>query len=167
MMGFTVGAFLLLCSAVAGAGGDAPPETFVIHGGPDGRTATIKVPVGSVSAFSASGAEALDNGDSRVEAMRLRGNVRIDVIGAARSGVSRPIRIRADNVVLELTADEAPHWLNLFRPVRSLRSNEIIGAADDTQTFVGNVSFKVPTSAGSMQITADRIEHSSGTVRGT
>jgi hypothetical protein len=65
--------------------------------------------------------------------------------------------------VLELTADEAPHWLSLFRPARSLRSNEIIGDADDTQTFVGNVSFTVPTSAGSMQITADRIEHSSGT----
>jgi len=52
-----------------------------------------------------------------------------------------------DNVVLELTADEAPHWLNLFRPVRSLRSNEVIGDADATQIFVGNVSFKVPTSA--------------------
>jgi hypothetical protein len=158
---FTVSALLLLCSAVAAAGGDARPETFVIHGGPG--TATIKVPVGSVSAFSASGAEALDNGDSRVEAMRLRGNVRIDVIGTARSGATQPIHIRADNVVLELTADEAPHWLNLFRPARSLRSNEIIGDADETQTFVGNVSFTVPTSAGSMQITADRIEHSSGT----
>jgi hypothetical protein len=167
-MGFALGALLSLCSAVAGAGGDARPETFVIHGGPDGgRTATIKVPVGSIATFSANGAETLDNGDSRVEAMRLHGNVRIDIIGTIQSGVSQPIHIQADNVVLELTADETPHWLNLFRPVRSLRSNEVIGDADATQIFVGNVSFKVPTSAGPMQITADRIEHSSGTVTGT
>jgi hypothetical protein len=163
---FIVSALLLLCSAAAGAAGDAQPEIFVVHGGPYGRTATIKVPVGSVSAFSANGAEALDNGDSRVEAMRLRGNVRIDVRGQARSGVSQLIHIRAENVLLELTADEAPHWLSLFRPTRSLRSNEIFGEADETQTFVGDVSFTVPTSAGSMQITADRIEHSSGTSAG-
>jgi hypothetical protein len=163
----TIGALLLLCSAAAGAAGDARPETFVIHGGQDGRAATIKIPVGSVSAFSASGAEALNFGDSHVEAMRLRGNVRIDVIGQARSGVMQPIRIRADNVVLELTADEGPHWLSLFRPARSLRSNEIIVDADDTQTFVGNVSFTVPTSAGSMQITADRVEHSAGAASGS
>ncbi len=164
---FTIGALLLLCSAGAGAARDARPETFVIHGGRDGRAATIKIPVGSVSAFSANGAEALNYGDSRVEAMRLRGSVRIDVIGPARSGVTQPIHIRAENVVLELTADEAPHWLSLFRPVRSLRSNEIIVDADDTQTFVGNVSFTVPTSAGSMQITADRIEHSAGAAGGS
>ena len=163
----TVSALLLLCFAAAGAAGDARPETFVIHGGQDGRAATIKIPVGSVSAFSANGAEALNYGDSRVEAMRLRGNVRIDVIGPARSGVTQPIHIRAENVVLELTADEAPHWLSLFRPARSLRSNEIIVDADDTQTFVGNVSFTVPTSAGSMQITADRIEHSAGAAAGS
>jgi hypothetical protein len=164
---FAIGALLLLCSAGAGAAGDARPETFVIHGSRDGRAATIKIPVGSVSAFSANGAEALNYGDSRVEAMRLRGNVRIDVFGPARSGVTQPIHIRADNVVLELTADEAPHWLSLFRAVRSLRSNEIIVDADDTQTFVGDVSFTVPTSAGSMQITADRIEHSAGAAGGS
>jgi hypothetical protein len=167
-----------LCSAAAAAaagGGarDSQPETFVIHAGPDGRAATVKIPVGSVSAFSANGAEALENSDSGVEAMRLRGDVRIDVIGAARSGGTQPIRIRADNVVLELTADpathwyEAPRWLNPFRPSRSLRSNEIIVDADDTQTFVGNVSFTVPTSAGSMQIIADRVDHSTGPVAGS
>jgi len=43
-----------------------------------------------------------------------------------------------------------------------LRSTEIIVDANDTQTFVGNVSFTVPTSAGSMRITADRVEHSAG-----
>jgi hypothetical protein len=172
-MRVTIGALLLLCSAGAGAAGDPRPETFVIHTGRDGRAATVKIPVGSVSAFSANGAEALNYGDSRVEAMRLRGDVRIDVIGPARSGVTQPIRIRADNVVLELTADETPHWyapphwLSLFRPARSLRSNEIIVDADDTQTFVGNVSFTVPTSAGSMQITADRVEHSTGPSTGS
>jgi hypothetical protein len=81
--------------------------------------------------------------------------------------VTQPIQIRAENVVLELTADETPHWLSLFRPVRSLRSNEVIVDTDDTQTFVGNVSFTVPTSAGSMQITADRVEHSAGAASGS
>jgi hypothetical protein len=147
-------ALVLLCSAGAGAG-EIRPETFVIRTGRDGRAATIKIPVGAVSAFSANGAEALNSGDSGVEAMRLRGNVRIDVIGTAQ-----PIRIRADNVVLELTADETPHRLAAFRPIRRLRSAEIIVDADDTQTFVGNVSFTVPTSAGSMQINADRVEYS-------
>jgi lipopolysaccharide assembly outer membrane protein LptD (OstA) len=154
---FTISALFLLCSAGAVAAGDSRPETFVIEASRDGREATIKIPVGAVSAFSANRAEALNYGDSRVEAMRLRGNVRIEVIGTPQ-----PIRIRADHVVLELTADEAPHWLSLFRPARKLRSTEIIVDADNTQTFVGNVSFTVPTSAGSMQITADRVEHSAG-----
>jgi lipopolysaccharide assembly outer membrane protein LptD (OstA) len=154
---FTFSALFLLCSAAAVAAGGSRPETFVIQASRDGSEATIKIPVGAVSAFSANRAEALNYGDSRVEAMRLRGNVRIEVIGT-----SQPIRIRADHVVLELTADEAPHWLNLFRPARKLRSTEIIVDANDTQTFVGNVSFTVPTSAGSMQITADRVEHSAG-----
>ncbi len=154
---FTISALFLLCSAGAVAAGDGRPETFVIQASQDGREATIKIPVGAVSAFSANRAEALNYGDSRVEAMRLGGDVRIDVIGTPQ-----PIRIRADHVVLELTADEAPHWLNLFRSVRRLRSTEIIVDADNTQTFVGNVSFTVPTSAGSMQITADRVEHSAG-----
>jgi len=154
---FTISALFLLCSAASVAAGDSRPETFVIQASRDGREATIKIPVGAVSAFSANRAEALNYGDTGVEAMRLRGNVRIDVIGTPQ-----PIRIRADHVVLELTADETPHWLGLFRPSRKLRSTEIIVDANDTQTFVGNVSFTVPTSAGSMQITADRVEHSAG-----
>jgi hypothetical protein len=151
----TISAVLFLCSAVASAAGEHRPETFVIRAGRDGHAATIKIPVGAVSAFSANGAEALNYGDSRIEAMRLRGNVRIDVIGTGS-----PIRIRADNVVLELTADETPPRLGMIRPVRQVRSTEIIVDADDSQTFVGNVSFTVPTSAGSMQITAERVEHS-------
>jgi hypothetical protein len=149
---------LLLCSAAAFASGERRPETFVVHTGRAGRVATIKIPVGAVSAFSATGAEALNYRDSRVEAMRLHGNVRIEVIGAGQ-----PIRIRADNVVLELTADETPHALGVSQPVRRLHSTEIIVEADDSQTFVGNVSFTVPTSAGSMEITADRVEHSGST----
>jgi len=162
----TIGALCLLCSAAAGAAGDSRPETFVIRASRDGRAATIKIPVGAVSAFSANAAEALNFGDSRVEAMRLRGNVWIDVIGTGQAGAAQAIRIRADNVVLELTADEAPHRLSMFRPVRRLRSTEIIVGADDTQTFVGNVSFTLPTSAGAMQITADRVEHSVGAAGG-
>jgi hypothetical protein len=151
----TISALLFLCSAAAGAAGERRPETFVIHASRDGHAATIKIPVGAVSAFSANGAEALNYADSRIEAMRLRGNVRIEVIGTGR-----PIRIQADNVVLELTADEAPQRLGVLRPVRQMRSTEVIVDADDSQTFVGNVSFTVPTSAGSMQITAERVEHS-------
>jgi len=138
--------------------GERRPETFVIRASRDGRAATIKIPAGAIAAFSANGAEALNYPDNRVEAMRLRGDVRIDVIGTAQ-----PIRIRADNVVLELTADEAPHRFALSHPVRRMHSTEIIVDADDTQTFVGNVSFTLPTSAGSMQITADRVEHSGST----
>ena len=79
-------------------------ETFVIQAGGDGREATVKVPVGAVSAFSANSAVALTNyADPKVEAMRLSGDVRIQVIGSPV-----PIQIRADHVVLELTADEAP-----------------------------------------------------------
>ena len=60
------------------------------------------MPVGAVSAFSASYAEALnDYAGPEVEAMRLSGDVRIDVIGTGK-----PIEIKADRVVLELTADE-------------------------------------------------------------
>jgi len=152
---FIISVLFLLCSASAMAAGDSRPETFVIQASRDGREATIKIPIGAVSAFSANRAEALNYGDSEVEAMRLRGNVRIEVIGTPQ-----PIQIRADHVVLELTADEVPHRFSLFRPVRKLHSTEIIVDANDTQTFVGNVSFTVPTSAGSMQITADRVEHS-------
>ena len=61
----------------------ARPETFVIQAGQSGREATIKIPVGAVSTFSANAAEALDGMRSRKSRRcGLSGNVRINVIGA-------------------------------------------------------------------------------------
>jgi len=161
---------LLLCAAaatattaVAAAAAQIQPETFVIRAGQSGREATIKIPISAVSTFSANAAEALVGyADPRVEAMRLSGDVLINVVGA-----SRPIQIKADNVVLELTADDAPDKVKsalLSAPTH--RSTEIIVGAKDTQTFVGNVIFTVQTSAGAMQIRADRVEHMGGAAAG-
>ena len=131
------------------------PETFVVHAGQSGETATITIPVGAVCNFSADRAEALvDYADPKVEAMRLSGDVLIRV-----RGTNQPIRIEADRVVLELAADQAPDRGRRSAPIGRLRSTEIIVGGNDTQTFVGNVSFTVPTSAGTMHIRADRVEH--------
>jgi len=131
------------------------PETFVVHAGQGGETAIITIPVGAVFEFSANRAEALvDYADPQVEAMRLSGDVLIRVKGA-----SRPIRIEADRVVLELAADQAPDSAHSARPIGALRSSEIIRDGRDSQTFVGNVSFTVPTTAGTMRIRADRVEY--------
>ncbi len=128
-----------MCAGAASAGGAARPETFVIRASEGGREATIKIPVSAVSGCSANAAEALvDYTDPQVEAMRLRGNVRIEVIGAAQ-----PIEIQADTIVLELTADG-------FSGARA--------AAQPSSPRV----IIVQTSAGAMQITADRIEHTAG-----
>jgi len=128
-----------MCVGAAAAGGAARPETFVIHAGASGREATIKIPVSAVSGCSANAAEALvDYADPQVEAMRLRGNVRIDVIGAAQ-----PIEIQADTIVLELTAD----GFIAARAAGQPRSPRVI---------------VVQTSSGAMQITADWIEHTAG-----
>ena len=142
---------LLLCAASTITAAQTRPETFVIQAGHSGREATIKIPVGAVSTFSANAAEALNGyADPKVEAMRLSGNVLINVIGA-----SQPIQIKADKVVLELTADETP----APGAAALMRSTEIIVGADDSQTFVGNVFFSVQTSSGVMQIRADQVEH--------
>jgi hypothetical protein len=145
---------LLLCAASTVTSAQTRPETFVIQAGHSGREATIKIPVGAVYTFSANAAEALNGyADPKVEAMRLSGNVLINVIGA-----SQPIQIKADKVVLELTADEAPaKWA-----AGLVRSTEIIVGADDSKTFVGNVFFSVQTSSGVMQIRADQVEHMVG-----
>lgn len=135
--------------------GRGAAETFVVHAGRDGETAVITIPVGAVFDFSADRAEALaDYADPKVEAMRLSGDVRILVKGA-----SRPIRIEADRVVLELAADEAPRRAPGAAPIGGLRSSEIIRDGRDAQTFVGNVSFTVPTMAGNMRIQAGRVEY--------
>jgi hypothetical protein len=153
---------LLLCAASTIAAVQAQPELFVIEAGHGSREATIKVPVGAVAAFSANAAEALVGyADPKVEAMRLSGNVLINVTDAGRR-----IQIRADRVVLELTADEKTMNGFLTRAAPTPRSTEIIVGSDDTQTFVGNVVFTVQTAVGPMQIKADRVAHKIGSAAG-
>jgi hypothetical protein len=155
------GAFLL-CAASTIAVAQPQPEVFVIEAGHGNHEATIKVPVGAVAACSANAAEALVGyADPKVEAMRLSGNVLINVTGAGGR-----IQIRADKVVLELTADDKAMSGFLPRAAQMPRSTEIIVDADDTQTFVGNVVFNVQTPAGPMQIRADRLEHRAGSAAG-
>jgi len=139
------------------AAGRSEPETFFIPANSSGRDATITVPVGAVSSFSASSAEALtDYARPEVEAMRLSGDVRIDVIGSGQ-----PIQIKADRVVLELTADDAVErkGSTMLTGSRQLHSTRVIEDGDATQTFLGNVVFTLQTSSGAMQIKADRVEH--------
>ena len=140
-------------------------ETFVIHAGRDGGEAVVKIPVGAVSAFSADRAVALtDYADPKVEAMRLCGDVRIHVIGAPA-----PIQIRADRIVLELTADEAP--AHLFGGLRvhqghRVQSAQVIVDDPQTQTFVGHVVFTEQTPSGALEIKADRLERLTGPFAG-
>jgi hypothetical protein len=135
------GAFLL-CAAAMIAQAQSQSETFVIQAGGSGREATIKIPVGAVATFSANAAEALVGyADPKVEAMRLSGDVRISVMGT-----SQPIQIKADNVVLELTADETPGTATEALALQS---------SDPSVTIV-------QTLAGAMQIKADRVEHEVG-----
>jgi hypothetical protein len=149
-------AALLLCAASAPSGA-APAETFVIQSDKTGREATIKIPVGAVTKLSANFAESLAVADPEFESMRLRGDVLISIAGS-----SRPIQIKADSIVLELTPDSTQ-----FHPVSSradsaanklMRSTTLSGG-DDSQVFVGNVVFDLQTSAGPMEIKADRVEH--------
>jgi hypothetical protein len=153
----TVGYVFLLCAASTMAAGRSEPETFFIPANSSGRDATITVPVGAVSSFSASNAEALTNyAGPEIEAMRLSGDVRIDVIGTGE-----PIEIKADRVVLELTADDAVQRKGSLPLTgsRQLHSSRIIEDGDATQTFVGDVVFTLQTSSGALQIRADRMEH--------
>jgi hypothetical protein len=157
---------LLLCAAGAAHAEEPQPETFVIHASRSGREATIKIPVGAVSAFSANNAQALPGVTGpQVEAMRLSGDVRIDVVGTPA-----PLLIKADIVVLELTADESPDKAASRRlsapPKRQLSSAHVIVEDDDTQAFVGNVVFTVPTASGAMQIRAERVERVTGSPAG-
>ncbi len=146
-----VGYALLLCAASTFASDRIAPETFFIPANFSGADATIKIPVGAVSSFSASNAEALtDFGGPEIEAMRLSGDVRIDVIGTGE-----PIEINADDVV-------GRKGSLIFPGSRQLRSSRIIVDDDATQTFVGNVIFTLQTASGAMQIRADRVERRAG-----
>jgi hypothetical protein len=155
----------LVLAAGSAAARDIQAETFVISAGGGGREATVKIPVGAVSAFSANSAVALtDYADPQVEAMRLSGDVRIHVIGTPA-----PIQIRADHVVLELTADQAPvhpDRVSLGRPGHHVQSAQVIVDDPQTQTFVGHVVFTEETPSGALEIKADRLERLTGPFAG-
>jgi hypothetical protein len=147
---------LLLCAASAYAGA-APAETFVIQSDKTGHEATVKIPVGAVTKLSANFAESLAVTDPEFESMRLRGDVLISIAGSVR-----PIQIKADNIVLELTPDSTQ-----YHPVSSradsaankLTRATTLSGGDDSQVLVGNVVFDLQTAAGPMEIKADRVEH--------
>ena len=146
-----------LATGNAMATGNNEPETFFIPANSSGSDAIIKLPVGAVSSFSASNAEALTGyAGPEIEAMRLSGDVRIDVIGTGE-----PIQIKADRVVLELTADRVVERRGAMPLAgsRQFHSSRVIEDSDATQTFVGNVVFTLQTSSGALQIKADRVEH--------
>lgn len=141
---------------------DIQAETYVIQASGDGMEATVKIPVGAVSAFSANNAVALtDYADPQVEAMRLSGDVRIHVIGTPT-----PIQIRAEHVVLELTPDEAPAHPESAslraHPGQRVQSAHVIVDDPQTQTFVGHVVFTEQTRSGALEIKADRLERLTG-----
>jgi len=163
MIRITTVALLLATGFVAAR--DLQAETFVIQAGGDGREATVKIPVGAVSAFSANSAVALtDYADPQVEAMRLSGDVRIHVMGTPV-----PIQIRADHVVLELTADQAPvhpDRMTAGHPAHRVQSAHVIVDDSQTQTFVGHVVFTEQTPSGALEIKADRLERLTGPFAG-
>ncbi len=156
---------LVLATGIVAAR-DSQAETFVIQAGGDGREAIVKIPVGAVSAFSAKSAVALtDYADPQVEAMRLSGDVRIHVIGTPM-----PIQIRADSVVLELTADEAPAHPDRSSlrviPAIACSRRKSSSMTPQTQTFVGHVVFTEQTRSGALEIKADRLERLTGPFAG-
>ncbi len=136
----------------------AHAETFVIETAHSGHEATIKIPVGAITKMSANFAESLDGyGDSQGEAMRLRGDVLISIAGS-----EQPIEIKADTLLVELTANTTPVEEKIHRADakvhKVLRSATVTGN-DTTQVFVGNVVFDLQTSSGPMEIKADKVEH--------
>ncbi len=115
----------------------ARAETFVIAAQTSGAVATIKIPVGAVKTLSANSAQSLDDyADHQVEAMRLSGNVLIRI-----DGIAHPIDIKADSVILELTAD---------------RPSEFV--VDEGRQRVDGKVFAVQTASGPMQIEAGKVE---------
>jgi hypothetical protein len=163
---FRIATVALVLAAGIVVARDIPAETFVIQAGGDGREATVKIPAGDVSAFSANSAVALtDYADPQVEAMRLSGDVRIHVIGSPV-----PIQIRAEHVVLELTADDVPAHPQGGSPRahagHRVRSAHVIVYDSRTQTFVGHVVFTEQTPSGALEIKADRLERLTGPFAG-
>jgi hypothetical protein len=174
-----------LCVGVlCAAAGAVRAETFVIQGDDSGREATIKVPIGAVAQLSANSCESLVGyGDPKFESMRLSGDVLISI-----SGSEQPIQIKADKIVLELTADSLPDATQLGESrklgesknsadearklgeanrfgraasvddVLSSSSTVLIGA-NNSRVFLGNVVFNLQTSSGPVEIKADRVEH--------
>jgi len=152
---------ILLCVASSVAT-TAQAETFVIQGEKDGHEAVVKIPVSAVTKLSANFAESLTGltgyKGSPVESMRLTGDVLINIAGR-----DQPIEIKADSVVLELTADFAPEHVRSGRAAAAtnklLRSGSMFSNGESGQVFVGNVVFDLQTNSGPMEIKADRVEH--------
>jgi hypothetical protein len=147
----------LLCGALGISAAQA--ETFVIQGEKPGHEATVKIPVGAITKLSANFAQSLVGyADPQFEAMRLSGDVVISIAGS-----TQPIQIKADSVVLELTPDTAQDHPKSSRSDAAanklMRSTATLPGDDDAQVFVGNVVFNLQTSAGLMEIKADRVEH--------
>jgi hypothetical protein len=152
---------IILCAASCFAA-VAQAETFVLQGEKDGHEAVVKIPVSAVTKLSANFAESLTGltgyADSPVESMRLSGDVLINIAGS-----DQPIEIKADSVVLELTADFAPEHVKSGRAAAAtnklLRSGSLFSNGESGQVFVGNVVFDLQTNSGPMEIKADRVEH--------
>ncbi len=149
---------IVLCAASCFAAA-AQAETFLIQDDKDGHEAVVKIPVSAVTKLSANFAESLTGyTESPVEAMRLSGDVLINI-----SGSDQPIEIKADKLLLELTADLAPVQAKPGRAAvatnKLLRSTSSFSNGDSAQVFVGNVVFDLQTSSGPMEIKADRVEH--------
>lgn len=147
------GALFLCATSIS----TAYAETFVIQGERPGREATVKIPIGAVMKLSADFAEPLvDDADPQCEAMRLSGDVWISIAGSAQ-----PIQIRADDVLLELTPDSAgsPPTRSRSEAAPDQSPRPTLPGNGDAQIFVGDVVFVVQTSAGPMEIKADRVEH--------
>ena len=147
-----------LCLLCAASTLPAHAETFVIPADQSGHEVTIKMPAGAVTKMSADRAENLVGyAGSQIEAMRLSGDVLIGVAGSTQA-----IEIKAESVVLELTADAAPgrerHGRAASASNRARHSNSTaFGGA--SQLFVGDVVFDLQTASGPMEIKADRVEH--------
>lgn len=155
MLKYSIVALLCAASGVSAA----QAETFVIRGEQPGHEATVKIPVGAITKLSANFAESLVGyADPQFEAMRLSGDVLISIAGS-----TQPIQIKADSIVLELTPDTAYGHPKSSRSdaaeYKLLRSTATLPGDDDSQVFVGNVVFDLQTSAGPVEIKADRVEH--------